>query len=775
MRSRVMRTLVPLLAVGMGLASVALPVAPSSASEPRVVVAGFTPIPRGDAVVAQPMTATFAVALHQDHAAALNAFIASLSDPASPNYRHFLTTSQFAQRFGASDATVAAVTHYFAGYGLHVGALSRGRILLHVSGSTSEIAHAFAASVATVRRSDGVFVPQLRARATLPASIAHDVASVAGLSSALSPSPAAIVAHASTAVPTTCPSAGNSTGNSANALGGYTLQQQAQLYGLTGAWAAGHTGAGQTIGVYELGGYNPTDLSTYFSCYGIAPSVTNVNVDGGPGAGYIDEATLDIEEAAGLAPGATIKVYQGPNSNLGPTDTYQQMADDNTVTIVTTSWGTCESDPSGSPSTEQPIFAQMAAQGQTVFSAAGDNGSSDCSGVVNNQLAVDDPSSQPYVTGVGGLTVSSITPLTQTVWNSGSSGGAGGGGVSSIWSRPTWQNAPGIAASQTMRMVPDLSVMGDPGTGFIEYFSGSGHGGGWGSIGGTSIGAPLMSAVAAIAAQSCGMSRFGFLNPTLYAMASTGFVDVTTGSNDIFNVGGYSAGIGYDMASGLGSPNPTTFLSGLCPIKFDDSKSSFSTGNARVLANATGATITAVLRDSNGHAMPNTIVDISATGTNGRIMIDGDPSSAVSGGNATYSVNTNLTGTATFEVSNTEPGTVAVTLSYQSQPVYKTKVTFVTSLANARAVPGPPSIAKVSPLVGGFLLVVKAPASKGSGPVTGYQYSINGGVTWTAMPRNTTSVRVSRLARSKAYSVTVRAMNAAGHSVASMSKRIVTR
>ncbi|HUV57898.1 MAG TPA: protease pro-enzyme activation domain-containing protein [Acidimicrobiales bacterium] len=775
MRSRVMRTLVPLLALGMGLASVTMTGAPSSASEPRVVVAGFSPIPHGDAVVAQPMTATFAVALHQDHAAALDAFITSLSDPASPNYRRFVTTAQFAQRFGASAATVTAVSRYFASYGLHVGALSRGRILLHVSGSTTAIAHAFATRVATVRRSDGVVVPQLRASATLPSSIAHDVTGVAGLSSVLAPSPAAIVAHASTAVPTTCPSAGNSTGNSANALGGYTLQQQAQLYGLTSAWAAGHTGAGQTIGVYELGGYNPTDLSTYFSCYGITPSVTNINVDGGPGAGYIDEATLDIEEAAGLAPGATIQVYQGPNSNLGPTDTYQQMADDNTATIVTTSWGTCESDPSGSPSTEQPIFAQMAAQGQTVFSAAGDNGSSDCAGVVNNQLAVDDPSSQPYVTGVGGLTISSITPLSETVWNSGSGGGAGGGGVSSIWSRPTWQNAPGISASQTMRMVPDLSVMGDPGTGFIEYFSGSGRGGGWGSIGGTSIGSPLMSAVTAIAAESCGVSRFGFLNPTLYAMAPTGYIDVTTGSNDIYKTGSYSAGAGYDMASGLGSPNPATFLSGLCPIKFDASKSSFSAGTTRVLANATGGSVTAVLRDSNGHAMPNTIVDISATGTNGRIMIDGDPSSAVSGGHATYAVTTNLIGTATFEVSNTEPGTVAVTLSYQSQPVYKTKFTFVTSLANARAVPGPPSIVKASPLVGGFLLVVKAPASKGSSPVTGYQYSLNGGATWTTMPRYATSVKVGRLARGKAYSVTVRALSAAGHSVASISKRIVTR
>ncbi len=75
----------------------------------------------------------------------------------------------------------------------------------------------------------------------------------------------------------------------------------------------------------------------------------------------------------------------------------------------------------------------------------------------------------------------------------------------------------------------------------------------------------------AVAAQSCGSARLGFINPSLYAMASTGFTDlVTTGSsNDLYNVGEYSAGPGYDMASGLGSPDGAAFFAGLCPPKFD--------------------------------------------------------------------------------------------------------------------------------------------------------------------------------------------------------------
>jgi len=760
--------------------AVAIPATMGSASEPRVVVAGASTIPAGDVVVATPITATFDVALYQDKLAALNTFVANLTNPSSPDYRHFLTTSQFARRFGASASTVAAVRDYFAGFGLSVGALSKGHVLLHVSGPTAAIARAFAAPVATVRRSDGTLVAALRSPASLPSSLAHDVVGVAGLSSVMPPTSNVITSRSSSraASAQSCPSAGISTANLASTNNGYTLQQQARLYGLDTQWASGHTGAGQTIGVYELGGFNPSDLSTYFSCYSISPSVSTVNVDGGPAPGAIDEATLDIEEAAGLAPGAKIEVYQAPNSGAGPTDAYQQMADDNTATVITTSWGTCEADPSGSPNAEHPIFEQMAAQGQTVFSAAGDNGSSDCSGVVNNALAVDDPSSQPFVTGVGGLTVSSISPLSQTVWFDPSTGGAGGGGISSLWSRPAWQTAPGISATQTMRMVPDLSAMGDPATGFIYYFTPSSRGScaGWCSIGGTSVGSPLLGAMTAVAAQSCGVSRLGFLNPTLYAMATTGFNDVTTGTNDLYGVGGYSAGVGYDMASGLGSPNPQTFMSGLCPVKFDTSRSSFSVSPAKALTNAGGSSVTAVIRDANGNPIANAMVTISAIGTAGRLVINGDRSSTNGSGNAAYNVTTDATGTAVFQVSDTEPGAVNVTLDYQSQPVYKTTVVFVTSLASGNpTVPGKPSIAQVTALVGGLNFVVRAPSVKGSSPVTGYQYSINGGASWVSMPRGATSAKIVHLAKGKAFTLLVRAVNAAGHSAPSSPVKVVTR
>ncbi len=151
------------------------------------------------------------------------------------------------------------------------------------------------------------------------------------------------------------------------------------LYGLSAEWAKGDTGVGQTVAVYELATYDASDASTFFSCYGLTPTISSINIDGGPTnsdnvSEAQEEATLDVEEAAALAPGATFEVYQGTNNNDGPTDIYSQIASDNTATIVTTSWGNCEAQSDGGAQAEQPIFEEMAAQGQTVLSAAGDSG-----------------------------------------------------------------------------------------------------------------------------------------------------------------------------------------------------------------------------------------------------------------------------------------------------------------------------------------------------------------------------------------------------------------
>jgi subtilase family serine protease len=772
------------VALSVALSALALPVTSALASEARIVVAGSSPLPVGVTIVNQPITASFDVVMTQPNKVALASFITSLTDTASPNYRHFLATPQFARRFGASASSVAAVRSYLKGFALRVGALSKGRTILHVSGSTPDIARAFSASVETVRLRGGVLVAHLTSRATLPAAIARDVTALAGLSSVVTPRPASMTrSSAHVAAPTTCASAGTSTNSIPNNLG-YTVQQQAQLYGFDTAWAKGDTGVGQTIGVYELGQYSPGDLSQYFTCYGLSPSVTNVSVDGGAGGGgFSEEATLDTEEAGALAPGATIEVYTGPNNNAGPTDVYQQMADDNTATIITTSWGDCEIDPSGGPTAEQVIFEQMAAQGQTVVSAAGDYGSSDCTGITNNSPAVDDPASQPLVTGVGGLTVSSFNPLVQSVWNdncTAPSCGSGGGGASQLWSRPLWQNAPGIATTSTMRLVPDLSVMADPNTGFVDYYTGTASGvcgrncaNGWGSIGGTSIGAPLVSDLVATAAQTCSVSRLGFINPTLYAMATTGFNDVTSGSNDLYGEGVYSAGPGYDMASGLGSPSPANFIAGLCPPKIDVARSSFVARSTNADVN-TPATITLTLHDTKNNPVANAVVNVGAKAANGSVVLDGDQTSITGTGTASYNVSTDATGTAAVTVVASEAGSVALIATYAAQ-ILSTTVSFSNAVKSTTNRPGKPTISVLAALVGGFRLTVRAPSNSGGRPLTAYQYSINAGATWLAFSVRTKSITNKKLARGRTYHVIVRAINANGPGAISASALVTTR
>lgn len=761
---------------------------PVLASEPRVVVAGSAPLPVSDTIVRHVITATFDVELTQRHATSLSGFVASLYDTSSANYHHFLTPRTYAQRFGASASTVASVRSYLRGFGLNVERLSTSRVLLHVSGTSTDIARAFATPVETVRTANGALAAQFAKPATLPSQIASHVRAVAGLSSVVGPSPSLVSPRTNThvATATTCGSAG-ATSTTPNALGGYPATTQAQLYGLSTEYASGNTGAGQTIAAYELGLYDQADAATYFACYGLSPTISPVNVDSGPTGGYSEEATIDIEEAAALAPGATIDVYQGPNNASGPTDVYQQIADDDTATIVTTSWGICESDPTGAVPAEQAIFEQMAAQGQTVIAASGDSGSSDCAnnpdGYSPTTLAVDDPASQPLVTGVGGLSVNNTVPLTQTVWNGGASGGAGGGGKSVVWSRPSWQNAPGITSGETMRMVPDLSTMADPNTGFIEYYSGTATGTvrcrqvcstGWSSIGGTSIAAPLVSALVAVAAQACATPRLGFINPQLYAMAASGadFTDVTTGNNNIYNVGGYSAGVGYDMASGLGSPNGTAFITGLCPAKLSAAKSSFTSPTSSVAAGSQ-ANVSVTLRDANANPVANVVLGVSASAASGTIEINGVASSSTGPGQATGSITSSVGGAANFTVTTNAAGPVTVTISYAGQTLHTSSITFSASHV-AGVAPGRPTITSLVALVGGFALHV-VPSTSGSSPITSYQYSLNGGATWSSFSAATRSVSVGALAKSHTYVVVVRARNATGVSTPSLARRVTTR
>jgi hypothetical protein len=376
----------------------------------------------------------------------------------------------------------------------------------------------------------------------------------------------------------------------------------ASAYGFDALYAAGDEGQGVTVAVYELEPDDPADIAAFQSCYRIHARISYVHVDGGAGTGAgSDEAALDIENLIGLAPRARVLVYQGPNARSGlpgsgPYDVFSAIVNQDRARVVSVSWGQCEAQLGpAAQQAESVLFQQAAVQGQTIVAAAGDNGSEDCdTGGPNSStgLAVDDPAGQPQVIGVGGTTLLAAgPPPSETVWNSGSSGpGAGGGGVSDWPMGPDQLDTPGflhvrqaaargpecnVPRGHYCREVPDVSADADPATGYEIYWNGADtvpEPSGWQALGGTSAAAPVWAALFTLADASpaCASTPLGFAGPALYRAAAGDyrgdFHDVTTGENDLTgtNGGRWPAGRGYDLASGLGTPDAAPLARDLC-------------------------------------------------------------------------------------------------------------------------------------------------------------------------------------------------------------------
>jgi subtilase family serine protease len=561
------------------------------------------------------------VALRPRNPAALAAYASAVSLPGSAGYRRYLSPAQFAQRFGATAAEIGAVRRSLRARGLTPGAVSRGSLSISVAASAAALERAFSVSLTRMALRGGGTAITASAAPALPASVAGAVQSVVGLNTTAAPRPllvrsrpgstpgarrgAASRGHVATGGPQPCAAA------SAAAPGqqAFTADQIASAYGFSGLYGAGDHGGGVTVAVYELEPDDPADIAAYQSCYGTHATITDVPVDQGAGTGPgSGEAALDIENLIGLAPNVNVLVYQGPNSNSGapgsgPYDTFSAIINQDRARVVTVSWGQCETTlGQADASAENTLFEQATVEGQSIVAAAGDSGAQDCDTggtIPQTHPAVDDPSSQPFVTGVGGTTLSALGPRpTESVWNSGGmvlspmlQPGATGGGISALWPMPAAQldSAAALnvrtaqAAGQTCnhsggfcREVPDVSADGDPASGYLIYWNGRGdvpgEPAGWQGIGGTSGAAPLWAAVLALtdASRACSGAPVGYADPALYQAAgeayAADFNDVTSGNNDFTgtNGGRFAAGPGYDPASGLGTPNAASLATSLC-------------------------------------------------------------------------------------------------------------------------------------------------------------------------------------------------------------------
>jgi uncharacterized repeat protein (TIGR03803 family) len=318
------------------------------------------------------------------------------------------------------------------------------------------------------------------------------------------------------------------------------------------------TGAGQKLGLFELDGYYPNDITAYESLAGLAGiTVSNVLLDGFDGSPGIknDEVALDIDMAMAMAPGLSeIIVYEG----LNPEDVLNRMATDNLAKQLSTSWIW---EPF-TPVTDQ-IFQQMAAQGQAMFEAANDWDAYDGTLIPPNQ-----PSDDPYVISVGGttltMTANNSAYVSETVWNSSDIVGSSGG-ISTRYPIPPWQQGTDMSrngGSTTMRNLPDVAMIAD--NLFIFYSDGQP-----GTVGGTSCATPLWAGFTALAneaAAASGEPVVGFINPALYAIGNSpsynnNFHDITSGNNrSIASSVFFNAVPGYDLCTGWGTPKGSNLI-----------------------------------------------------------------------------------------------------------------------------------------------------------------------------------------------------------------------
>lgn len=593
----------------------------SAAPGGRVRIGSAPVLPAGTqplAAVAGNRRMRITLALRPRRPDALRRYAAEVNDSRSALFGAYLRPAGFARRFAPTVAQVRAVLASLRARGLKPGPVTANRLAIPVVASAAAVERAFSLVLAAVRLPDGQRAIVNTSAPAVDRGVAGTVQAVIGLDGLEQPRPMALdqlrarVAAASrphvvTGGPQPCPAARSAApGQSA-----YTSDQIASAYDFSGLYRSGDQGQGVTIAVYELEPDAPSDIAAYQDCYGTHASVSYVPVDGGAGSGAgSGEAALDIEQLVSLAPRARILVYQGPNSNSdspgsGPYDTDNAIVSQDRAAVVSTSWGECEPlEGQHDAAAESALFQEAAVQGQTLLAAAGDSGAQDCDNPAPSlpdfELAVDDPGSQPFVTGVGGTSLSAIGPPPhESTWNNGGGlggligiqPGAGGGGVSSLWRMPAYQRiaptglhvlqsyssgSPCHASAGRCREVPDVAADADPNTGYLIYYNGSGselgQPSGWQGTGGTSGAAPVWAALIAMAdaSRGCGGARLGFINPALYRLAGRDqgayFNDVTAGNNDYTGTSGsrYPAGPGYDMATGLGSPQGSALAAGLC-------------------------------------------------------------------------------------------------------------------------------------------------------------------------------------------------------------------
>lgn len=463
--------------------------------------------------------------------------------PVKSSLDNHLSHAQLADLHGAALDDENSVEAFAAEHQLSIAKVQSGARTITLSGPLGKLADLFGADIRLSKVGEKTYRTR-QGHLTVPPDLAGRVTAILGFDQR----PVALTCHrrAKRSLSST----------------DYNPTDIAKLYNFPS-----NSGKGQTIALIELGGgYRESDLQTYWKQLGLSDvTVTAVRVDGAQNAPQGDpnsddgEVVLDIEVAGAVAPEANIAVYFASNTDAGFLDAINSAIHDNVrkPSVISISWGGAENEWNAQTlNAFNSAFHDAALLGISVCVAAGDNGSSD--GEQDTRKHVDFPASSPWVLACGGtrLIGSNGTIESETVWNDGTAGGATGGGVSSHFSRPSYQSDVNVpkpvgTVNPTGRGVPDVAGVADPETGYRVYVDGEGS-----VVGGTSAVAPLWAGLIALCNEQLGRN-LGWLNPVLYGTVAQHKVlhDITSGTN-----GAYHALLGWDCCTGLGTPNAGALL-----------------------------------------------------------------------------------------------------------------------------------------------------------------------------------------------------------------------
>ena len=524
---------------------------------------------------------------------ALDAELANLQNPASSQYHRWLTPSAFGDAYSNSAADVSAISAWLESQGFQVSPLPAGRGWIEFSGSVAQVEQAFHTQVDAQTGPMGTrFV--LADGISVPAAFAPMVQGLVSLDGALSAPaltpPQALKLSASELAAQTSPA-------HAAAL---TPQLAAGLLHFDALHASGISGVGEAIAIPARSNINNSDVAAFRAAFGLPAAAVKV-LPNGTDPGLADDqagATLAVSWAGAAAPGAQIVVV--PAATTGATDgldlSLAAIVDQALAHTVAVGYSSCET--ALAPAHQAfyaALYRQAAAEGISVIAAAGDSGGSAChlagsANPVSSGYAVNALASTPWNTAVGVAAFdaagTSVEASAFSAWSPGDAGEpayASGGGSSNLYATPAWQPIPSQAQQGSDapgihdRLLPDLALpmaidsTVNPGLAFC--FSGVTPATGCNLVrsGGSSAATALFAGIAALVNEKNGQQ--GNLAPRLYGFSrqSGAFTDVEQGNARLPCLAsspgcgansqiGFTAGAGYDQATGLGVVNAHTLV-----------------------------------------------------------------------------------------------------------------------------------------------------------------------------------------------------------------------